>query len=60
MNIWPIGVSDWRVRLLVCVAGVVTQTRLEEIRLNLGHWCAGGVLRGEAVDLGCRNEICLR
>jgi len=37
MNIWSIGVSDWRVRLLVCVAVVVTQTRLEEVRSNLGH-----------------------
>ena len=37
MNIWSIGLSDWRVRLLVCVAGVVTQTRLEEVCSNLGH-----------------------
>jgi len=58
MDIWSIGVSDWRVRLLVCAAGVVTQTRLEEVRSNLGHsvrwrcdWWRGGRLGLSERDL---------
>ena len=64
MDIWSIGVSDWRVRLLVCVAGVVTQTRLEEVRSNLGHsvrWrCAswrGGRLGLSDRDLGVESAL---
>jgi len=64
MNIWSIGVSDWRVRLLVCVAGVVTQTRLEEVHSNLGHsvrWrCAswrGGRLGLSERDLGVESAL---
>ena len=54
----------WRVRLLVCVAVVVTQTRLEEVRSNLGHsvrWrCAswrGGRLGLLERDLGVESAL---
>jgi len=64
MNIWSIDVSDWRVRLLVCVAGIVTQTRLEEVCSNLGHsvrWrCASwrdGRLGLSERDLGVESAL---